>query len=64
MQACFFPFLKHYLRCQNQNMLRVWSSGAYLAGWIYDIADEMGIFLWSEFRELGTVYVPPDSVLT
>jgi hypothetical protein len=32
-------------------MLRVWSSGAYLPSWIYDIADEMGIFLWSEFGE-------------
>lgn len=30
-------------------MLRVWSSGAYLPDWIYEIADEMGIFLWSEF---------------
>ncbi|KAL9107192.1 MAG: hypothetical protein Q9227_007892 [Pyrenula ochraceoflavens] len=34
----------------NQNMLRVWSSGAYLADWIYDLADEMGILLWSEFE--------------
>ena len=33
----------------NQNMLRVWASGAYLDDWIYDIADEMGILLWSEF---------------
>ena len=34
----------------NQNMLRVWSSGAYLDDWIYDLADEMGILLWSEFE--------------
>jgi beta-mannosidase len=34
----------------NQNMFRVWASGAYLDDWIYDIADEMGILLWSEFE--------------
>lgn len=34
----------------NQNMLRVWSSGAYLSDEIYDLADEMGILLWSEFE--------------
>lgn len=34
----------------NMNMLRVWSSGAYLDDWIYDLADEMGLLLWSEFQ--------------
>lgn len=34
----------------NQNMLRVWSSGAYLPDFMYDIADELGILLWSEFQ--------------
>jgi beta-mannosidase len=34
-------------------MLRVWSSGAYLPDWIYDMADEMGILLWSEFGVLS-----------
>lgn len=29
----------------NQNMLRVWASGAYLPDYIYDIADELGILL-------------------
>ncbi|KAI1322767.1 glycoside hydrolase family 2 protein [Xylariaceae sp. FL0255] len=34
----------------RQNMLRVWASGAYLSDEIYDLADEMGILLWSEFE--------------
>jgi beta-mannosidase len=34
----------------NQNMLRVWASGAYTPDFIYDIADEMGVLLWSEFE--------------
>lgn len=34
----------------NFNMFRVWSSGAYLDDFVYDIADEMGILLWSEFQ--------------
>lgn len=34
----------------NQNMLRVWSSGAYSPDFMYDLADEMGILLWSEFE--------------
>ncbi|XXH01764.1 hypothetical protein Hte_008125 [Hypoxylon texense] len=43
----------------NQNMLRVWASGAYLPDFIYDIADEMGILLWSEF-EYGDALYPVD----
>ena len=43
----------------NQNMLRVWSSGAYQPDFIYDIADEMGILLWSEF-EFGDSLYPVD----
>lgn len=37
-------------------MLRVWSSGAYLPGWIYDMADEMGLLLWSEFQFSDAMY--------
>lgn len=40
----------------NQNMFRVWASGAYLDDWIYDIADEMGILLWSEFEFADAMY--------
>lgn len=43
----------------NQNMLRVWSSGAYSPDFIYDLADEMGILLWSEF-EFGCALYPVD----
>jgi beta-mannosidase len=30
----------------NQQMLRVWASGAYSPDFMYDLADEMGILLW------------------
>ncbi|KAJ5173277.1 hypothetical protein N7492_005870, partial [Penicillium capsulatum] len=40
----------------NQNMLRVWSSGAYLPDFIYDIADERGVLLWSEFQFSDALY--------
>lgn len=43
----------------NQNMLRVWASGAYAPDFIYDLADEMGILLWSEF-EFGCALYPVD----
>lgn len=43
----------------RQNMLRVWASGAYSPDFIYDIADEMGILLWSEF-EFGDSLYPVD----
>ena len=43
----------------NQNMLRVWASGAYSPDFIYDIADEMGVLLWSEF-EFGDSLYPVD----
>lgn len=43
----------------NQNMLRVWASGAYSPDFLYDIADEMGILLWSEF-EFGDALYPVD----
>ncbi|CAL5870672.1 uncharacterized protein PFLUO_LOCUS4912 [Penicillium psychrofluorescens] len=48
----------------NQNMLRVWSSGAYLPDWIYEIADEMGIFLWSEFEFSDAEYPANASYLS
>ncbi|KAL6851836.1 glycoside hydrolase family 2 protein [Trichoderma novae-zelandiae] len=40
----------------NQNMLRVWSSGAYSPDFMYDIADEMGILLWCEFQFSVSLY--------
>lgn len=43
----------------NQNMLRVWSSGAYSPDFIFDLADEMGILLWSEFQ-FGDALYPVD----
>jgi beta-mannosidase len=43
----------------NQNMLRVWASGAYSPDFLYDLADEMGILLWSEF-EFGDALYPVD----
>ncbi|KAI5369123.1 putative glycoside hydrolase, family 2, immunoglobulin-like beta-sandwich, beta-mannosidase [Septoria linicola] len=41
----------------NQNMLRVWSSGAYSPDFMYDLADEKGLLLWSEF-EFGCALYP------
>jgi len=38
-------------------MLRVWASGAYSPDFIYDLADEKGILLWSEF-EFGDALYP------
>ena len=43
----------------HQNMLRVWASGAYSPDFIYDLADEMGILLWSEL-EFGDSLYPVD----
>lgn len=43
----------------NQNMLRVWASGAYQPDFVYDLADELGILLWSEF-EFGDALYPVD----
>lgn len=40
----------------KQNMLRVWASGAYLPDFIYDIADEYGVLLWSEFEFSDALY--------
>jgi beta-mannosidase len=40
-------------------MLRVWASGAYSPDYMYDIADELGILLWSEF-EFGDALYPVD----
>lgn len=40
----------------NQNMLRVWASGAYTPDFIYDIADEEGVLLWSEFEFGDSLY--------
>ncbi|PHH66617.1 hypothetical protein CDD81_6454 [Ophiocordyceps australis] len=47
----------------NQNMLRIWSSGAYSPDFVYDLADEMGILLWSEFEFGDALYpVTPDFI--
>lgn len=43
----------------NQNMLRVWASGAYTPDFIYDMADQEGILMWSEF-EFGDALYPVD----
>lgn len=40
----------------GQNMLRVWASGAYQPDFIYDMADELGILLWSEFEFSDSLY--------
>ncbi|KAJ5129510.1 uncharacterized protein N7515_005549 [Penicillium bovifimosum] len=40
----------------NQNMLRVWASGSYLPDFMYDLADERGILLWSEFQFSDALY--------
>lgn len=42
---------------KNQNMLRIWASGVYLPDFIYDIADELGILMWSEFRQLSHPFI-------
>ncbi|KAL4795082.1 glycoside hydrolase superfamily [Aspergillus venezuelensis] len=47
----------------NQNMLRIWSSGAYLPDFIYDLADERGILLWSEFQFSDAMYPVDDDFL-
>lgn len=44
----------------NQNMLRVWASGAYSPDFMYDLADEKGLLLWSEF-EYGDALYPVDA---
>lgn len=44
------------VEAQNFNMLRIWSSGAYLPDFIYDLADERGILLWSEFEFSDSLY--------
>lgn len=45
----------------KQNMLRVWASGAYSPDFMYDLADQMGILLWSEF-EFGDCLYPVNQV--
>jgi len=40
----------------NQNMVRLWSSGIYVPDFVYDIADELGILLWSEFQFGDSLY--------
>lgn len=40
----------------GQNMLRVWASGAYQPDFIYDLADQYGILMWSEFEFSDALY--------
>ncbi|KZP04383.1 glycoside hydrolase family 2 protein [Athelia psychrophila] len=40
----------------NQNMLRIWASGAYLPDYAYDLADEMGLLLWTEMQFTDATY--------
>lgn len=40
-------------------MLRVWASGAYSPDFMYDLADEMGLLLWSELQ-FGDALYPVD----
>lgn len=47
----------------NQNMLRVWASGSYLPDFIYDLADELGVLLWSEFQFSDSLYPVDESFL-
>ncbi|KKK17464.1 hypothetical protein ARAM_001087 [Aspergillus rambellii] len=47
----------------NQNILRIWSSGAYLPDFMYDLADERGILLWSEFQFSDAMYPVNDEFL-
>ena len=44
----------------RQNILRVWATGAYGPDFMYDVADELGILLWSEF-EFGDCLYPVDA---
>ncbi|PYH93058.1 beta-mannosidase A [Aspergillus ellipticus CBS 707.79] len=68
---CFWPRVTEERMTQlfnavvagNQNMLRVWSSGAYLPDFMYDLADEMGILLWSEFQFSDALYPSDDAFL-
>jgi beta-mannosidase len=51
------------VKAGNQNMLRVWASGAYLPDFIYDIADEYGVLLWSEFQFSDALYPSDEKFL-
>ncbi|KAJ7157178.1 family 2 glycoside hydrolase [Mycena filopes] len=47
----------------HMNMFRVWASGTYLPDWIYDVADQTGILLWSEFQFSDAEYPNATSYL-
>lgn len=47
----------------HMNMLRVWSSGAYVPDFMYDLADEMGVMLWCEFQFSVSLYPVAPSFL-
>jgi beta-mannosidase len=47
----------------NQNLIRVWASGAYGPDFMYDVADELGLLLWTEFEFSDALYpVDPASL--
>ncbi|KAF2763537.1 glycoside hydrolase [Pseudovirgaria hyperparasitica] len=40
----------------NYNMIRLWASGNYYPDYLYDVADELGILLWSDFQFSDNYY--------
>ncbi|KZP02396.1 glycoside hydrolase family 2 protein [Athelia psychrophila] len=40
----------------NQSMLRVWAFGAYLSDAAYDLANALGLKLWSELQLYDALY--------
>jgi beta-mannosidase len=47
----------------NISCFSVWASGAYLPDFIYDIADEQGVLLWSEFQFSDALYPSDEKFL-
>jgi beta-mannosidase len=56
-------YLFESARIGNQVMLRVWSSGTYLPDFVYEIADQKGLLLWSEFQLSDGMYPTTDEFL-